>query len=45
MTGFQRNLSSYTCVCPICHQQFIPKFRVHCENENNFINGKAGDTI
>jgi hypothetical protein len=39
-------LSNYTVKCPICKGQFIPKFVIYSELENNsYLNGRKGLTI
>jgi len=44
-SGFQKSLSNYTVKCPICHQQYVPKFTIYSEQENLYLNGRKGVTV
>jgi len=45
MTGFQKNLSNYTCKCPVCKEMFVPKFKIHSENDTPYLQGRKGETV
>lgn len=45
LSGFTKNLSAYTVRCPICKNQFVPKFTVYSEYKTDYLRGREGVCI
>lgn len=39
LSGFAKNLSSYTVKCPICKGNFVPRFTVYSEYKSDYLKG------
>ena len=48
-SGFQTSLSNYVVKCPICSEDFVPKFTIYSEQEGEgtcgYLNGRKGQVI
>lgn len=45
MSGFSKNLSSYVIKCPMCKENFVPKFTVYSEYKTDYLKGREGMSV
>ena len=45
LSGFSKNLSAYIIKCPICKENFVPKFKVYSEHKTDYLKGKDGMSV
>ena len=45
LSGFSKNLSAYVIKCPICKENYVPKFMVYSEYKTDYLKGRDGMSI
>ena len=45
LSGFGKNLSAYVIRCPLCKDNFVPKFWVYSEYKTDYLKGREGMSI
>lgn len=45
LSSFSKNLSAYIIKCPVCQQNYVPKFGVYSEHKNDYVKGRDGMRI
>lgn len=45
LSCFSKNLSAYAVRCPLCKENFVPKFKVYSEIKSEYLKGKEGMSV
>jgi len=45
LSGFSKNLSAYVIRCPLCKENYVPKFIIYSEYKTDYLKGRDGMSI